>query len=42
MIVRLRKGMLVVTPEEGDALADWLNGQARRVFWAGSTGVTER
>jgi predicted NAD-dependent protein-ADP-ribosyltransferase YbiA (DUF1768 family) len=32
MIVRLRKGMLVVTPEEGDALADWLNGQARQVF----------
>jgi predicted NAD-dependent protein-ADP-ribosyltransferase YbiA (DUF1768 family) len=32
MIVRLRKGMLVVTPEEGEALADWLDAHAGQVF----------
>jgi predicted NAD-dependent protein-ADP-ribosyltransferase YbiA (DUF1768 family) len=32
MIVRLRKGMLVVTPEEGETLAEWLDAHADQVF----------
>jgi hypothetical protein len=32
MIVRLRDGMLIVTPEEGETLADWLDAHAGQVF----------
>jgi predicted NAD-dependent protein-ADP-ribosyltransferase YbiA (DUF1768 family) len=32
MMVRLRDGMLVVTPEEGEALAEWLEAHAGHVF----------
>ncbi len=32
MIVRLRDGMLIVTPQEGETLADWLDANAGQVF----------
>ena len=32
MIVRLRDGMLIVTPEEGETLADWVAANAGQVF----------
>jgi predicted NAD-dependent protein-ADP-ribosyltransferase YbiA (DUF1768 family) len=32
MIVRLRDGMLIVTPEEGETLAEWLDAHAGQVF----------
>ena len=32
MIVRLRDGMLIVTPQEGESLADWLAANAGQVF----------
>jgi predicted NAD-dependent protein-ADP-ribosyltransferase YbiA (DUF1768 family) len=32
MIVRQRDGMLIVTPGEGETLADWLDGHAGQVF----------
>jgi predicted NAD-dependent protein-ADP-ribosyltransferase YbiA (DUF1768 family) len=32
MIVRLRDGVLVVTPQEGETLADWLDAHAGQVF----------
>lgn len=32
MIVRLHKGALIVTPEEGETLADWLDAHAGQVF----------
>lgn len=32
MIVRLRDGMLVVTPEEGETLTEWLAAHAGQVF----------
>src|SRR6202040_1486342 len=32
MNVRLRKGLLIVTPEEGDTLADWLDAHNGQVF----------
>jgi hypothetical protein len=32
MIVRLRDGMLIVTPHEGETLAEWLAAHAGQVF----------
>ena len=32
MIVRLRDGMLIVTPQEGETLADWVAAHAGQVF----------